>query len=521
VPALYLAIDSAAHWIRLPVPSPAQAGIAAVLYAVILWRWPLGTRVSARAVAVTFGILALAWLVAATVYDTSWDGTSYHLPGTLALAEGWNPIHSASGIVQVDLSANGLWTIRAALYALTGSVEGAKALNLLFVAAAVFTLVPAWSALCGRALTTLELALIYAVAGNPVALGQAFTFYVDGTLYECGLVLLGAVLLAGSAWRRAALAMIGASIVLVTGAKLTGIYYAPMLATIAGIVAWRRSASPRRVAALALGALAVAVLVIGFRPYVTNLRDLGHLVDLGPEADVGRPYAFRSLPPPAMLAASVLARTEVQLDPRLKLPVMVWPREVVSMGSPDPSLGGFGPVFALELLLALLVASLTALRQRTQVLRNPAFIIALGLTAMTAIFPEPWLARYAPFFWGVPLFLALGNTVRSKLATRCVALVLALALANGGLARTVLGDYRMRELLSQLAAQHTDILLVPMLYRGFQFTAAHRLADAGIPFRIGTPENPPQPDSPQCARVLKTGRIVYCVATQPAGQSAP
>src|SRR5271166_956284 len=349
VPALYLAIDFVVRWIRLPIPIAAQAGLAALLYAAILWRRPLGTGpVSYRAIAITCGILAAAWVVAAMLYDTSWDGTSYHLPALLALESGWNPLYAASDIVQADVSANGLWTVRAAFGALTGSVEGTKAVNLLFVVAAVFTLVPAWSLLRGRALTVLELGLIYAVAGNPVALGQTFTFYVDGTLYECGMVLLGAVLLAGSAQRRAALGLICASIVLITGTKLTGIYYAPAIAAVAGFAAFRRIAAPHRVAALVLGVVAIGVLVIGFRPYVTNVRDHGHLVDLGPEGNVGRPYGFRALPPPAMLVASVFARTEVDADPHLKLPVVVRPRELLSMGAPDPRLGGFGPLFALE-----------------------------------------------------------------------------------------------------------------------------------------------------------------------------
>ena len=528
VPALYLAVNSVAHWTRLAVPIAAQAGLAALLYAAILWRRPLGTGpVSYRAIAITTGILMVAWVVAALLYDTSWDGTSYHLPGELALAGGWNPIYATSGIAQEDVSANGMWTVRAALYALTGSVEGTKALNLLFVVAAVFTLVPAWSALRGRALTALELALVYAAAGNPVALGQAFTFYVDGTLYECGLVLLGAVLLAASPQRRAALGMIAAAVVLMPGAKQTGIYYAPAIAMIAAVAMRRRIAAPRRVAALVLGALAVGVLVIGFRPYVTNPRDHGDLVDLGPEGNVGRPYGFRGLPPPVMLAASVFARTEVGPDPRLKLPVVVRPRELVSMGAPDPRLGGFGPVFALELLAALLAAGVTVLRDRAQAVRNPAFVIALGLALVCAIFPEPWWARFVPFFWAVPLFLALAAADGSRLARQCVALVVVLALANGGvafagnLARTVLGDYRLRTFLGELAAQHTEVLIVPMLYRGFQVTAAHRLADAGIPFRIGTPERSPQANSPQCARVLRVDRIVYCVGKGPAAHAAP
>jgi hypothetical protein len=281
------------------------------------------------------------------------------------------------------------------------------------------------------------------------------------------------------------------------------------------------------VAALALGVLAFGVLAIGFRPYVTNIRAHGHLVDFGPVGGVGRPYGFRALPSPAMLAASVFARTEADPYPELKLPVVVWPHELRSMGAPDPRIGGFGPLFALELLVALLAAGLGVVRQRALAIRNPAFVIAVGLAVISAAFPEPWWARFVPFFWAVPIFLALGTADRSKLSTQCAALVVALALANGGaafggnLARTMLGDYHLRGFLSGLATQHTDVLIVPIPYRGYQFTAAYRLRGAGIPFHVGVPEVPAMSGSAQCARVLRADRILYCVAKQPLDQTEP
>src|SRR5262249_41052843 len=109
VPALYLAIDAAVRWTNLPVPLAVQALLAGALYGAILcWR-PLATGpVSRRAVAVTAGLLAAAWLTAAALYDTSWDGTSYHLPALLAITGGWNPNLASSDIMPANLFANGL-----------------------------------------------------------------------------------------------------------------------------------------------------------------------------------------------------------------------------------------------------------------------------------------------------------------------------------------------------------------------------------------------------------------------------
>ena len=94
------------------------------------------------------------------------------------------------------------------------------------------------------------------------------------------------------------------------------------------------------------------------------------------------------------------------------------------MGAPDPRIGGFGPFFALETIVALLAAGAVTATRRGRGIVDPAFMIALGLAAITAIFP--WLARYAPFFWGVPIFLALTGNMprreRSRAAWQAVAL---------------------------------------------------------------------------------------------------
>jgi hypothetical protein len=218
-----------------------------------------------------------------------------------------------------------------------------------------------------------------------------------------------------------------------------------------------------------------------------------------------------------MLAASLLSRTELYPIPQLKWPGTVTPRELISMGAPDPRIGGFGPFFALETIVALLAAGAVTATRRGHGIGDPAFMIALGLAGITTTFPEPWSARYAPFFWGVPIFLSLSTGERSALTRWGAVVVLALALVNGGialagnLARTALGDYRLRTLLTDLAAQGTEILIVPFPYRGFHFTAAHRLAGARIAFCIGEPELPIGDSSPQCARVLWTDRIRYCL----------
>ncbi len=106
-----------------------------------------------------------------------------------------------------------------------------------------------------------------------------------------------------------------------------------------------------------------------------------------------------------------LARTDKSPVAIRKWPVTVTPRELVSMGAPDPPVGGFGLVFALEAIVAVLAAGVALVLRRGRGLLDPAFVLALGLAAISAAFPEPWSARYVPFFWMVPIFLVLGFLV--------------------------------------------------------------------------------------------------------------
>ena len=65
-----------------------------------------------------------------------------------------------------------------------------------------------------------------------------------------------------------------------------------------------------------------------------------------------------------MLAPSLLSRTELDPVPEFKWPGTVTRRELISMGAPDPRIGGFGPFFALETMVTLLAAGAVTVTRR-------------------------------------------------------------------------------------------------------------------------------------------------------------
>ena len=520
VPALYLLADALVRWMGATPPLRLEALSAAALYVASLRFFPLDRKpVSWPILGASIAVVAILWGSSACLYDTSWDGTSYHLPALLALAEGWNPIMSAAPVEPADLNPNGIWSIRAALFLLLHSVEGAKAFNGVLAFAAFLTLLPALSWILGHPLRRLELAAVCALAANPVAMAQLFTFYVDGAFYEAGLILLAALLLVGSPHRRAALGLAGASIILLAGAKLTAAYFGLALPALAIIATWRRIPSRGVVVAVVLGAFAVGTLAVGFRPYVTSFRDYGAR-PLRQDAD-DRPPALAAFSPPEMLFWGVLGRTAAYGDETtLKSPLSMTRHELRVMGSPDPRIGGFGPFFALEVLASAFLLIMATAQGRGRALVHAApFWLGIGLVAICAVFPEPWWARLIPFLWAAPLFGAIAalSVVERAIGLRALtALILVLACLNsslafaGNLARTVLGDWRMRGLLQRLESEHQEIVLVPLPSRAFEITAGYRLRQAGIGFRVALPAGPPT-RSPECGRLIKSERLAYCV----------
>ena len=194
--------------------SPVTILLAAVAIAGLQWallrKLRLSVGISSIVMAAAF--VAASLLAAVLVYDTSTDGQAYHMEAILALHGGWNPFHdpwslSSPSAFWVQHYPKASWMTAACLYAFIPRVDVGKAANTIswaasFLAAyaillAVFRQVG--SARGRRILSPLSILLLAAcLAGNPVVLAQAFTFYNDGLLGSLTLTytaMLGVYLL--------------------------------------------------------------------------------------------------------------------------------------------------------------------------------------------------------------------------------------------------------------------------------------------------------------------------------------
>ena len=82
-----------------------------------------------RHVAVLGALLFLWGVVAGVLYDTSWDGTAYHLPSILELSRGWNPLDGDGRVDRANLHPHGLWLLQQTAGDLLGSFEVTKILH--------------------------------------------------------------------------------------------------------------------------------------------------------------------------------------------------------------------------------------------------------------------------------------------------------------------------------------------------------------------------------------------------------
>jgi len=416
---LWLACGRAiAGWLWLPALA---TGAAVSAWAARPATRSQALRETARAATLLVACTCAALLFGTAFFDVSWDGQVYHQQAVLALAEGWNPLRDPP--LPVELRADNIWInhypkaawiAQAILLRATGSLEATKGLQLLPLASAALLVFAALRARGARAATAVVLSAL--IAGNPVALAQVFSFYNDGM----GASLMTAMLALAWHWRRRCdpwlLLALAACIVVMVNLKFTGLVYGVLLS--AGLtlyvrrrgVAVDRSAHFRWFVAAIAGAFAIATLVVGFDPYVSNLLRKGHpfyplmgqgAVDI---ITIQLAPAFHTLARPTRFLVGLFARAdEHNVAPMLKWPFALGASELRAIGYPDVRIGGFGPLFGLAVLLA---AAIGLLRRRLGVVvPAKAWALAALLVGIAFCNPALWWARYVPHLWLLPVGL--------------------------------------------------------------------------------------------------------------------
>lgn len=453
----------------------ALALVGALIAAQARWRNP--------ALWIVAGAALILPILSDVSLDLAWDSQEYHFDALYALVHGWNPIYGdyahyiAPGATALPWPPHypaGPWIFTALLKLAGLSFEASKIETPLLTLAVLFSAPPALRTLGLPRGPALALGVLAAL--SPVVAEQTFLRYTDGLVGALATLLLIFGLTWIAAPRRLHLAAMAATLALAVDAKFSALAVMGCVCLALLLAAWRLR-SPRSALGLALGfgaATGLAILTLGFHPYVTNLAADGHpfypvmgrgAIDLNTPFE---PLHLRPYPLPVKLAQSLIARTSSVAGPA-KWPFSVSADEITTSADPDPRLGGFGPLFSgAAVLLALTLGAMGVARLKSRPARGPppepAAAVALGMAAIIALVcaftPVNWWMRYIPQLWLAPLlvlaaaFLRPGRWVRG-LAWACVAvLALDIGLVSFGVARE-----RMRqagEVIAQINEAKTD-----------------------------------------------------------------
>lgn len=377
-----------------------------------------------KALLVCVVVIVAAIVIAVNLYDVTYDGQSYHQEGIYQLKNGWNASKtllpkSVNMALYVNHYGKGVEIPQSTLYALTNRIESAKATNfILFVGVFCLTL----SVLLGlNKLTTVKCVLIAVIATcNPIIINQLISTYVDGQLtlmIQCFFVAV-IWLIAGTSYSN--LFLFSSVIIIGTNVKFTGLVYVIIftVAFLAWLLFTKKMQLFKKVICASILSGAMAVLVVGYNPYVVNTVKFSHpfyplmgkqKVDI---VGYNLPAGFAEKSGMNRLFTSLFSHTDNQIANEqkaagLKIPFMISKNDAINAFKVDTRLAGFGPFFSGILLLSIVTLGLLLAEPGKFITIKNMLYFMMVIVAAVLIMPESWWARYVPQFWYLPIIVIL------------------------------------------------------------------------------------------------------------------
>lgn len=379
-------------------------------------------------------LIVISIAIETPFYDISFDGQNYHQEGIIQLKEGWNPhITLLNSKVNpftwmfTQHFAKGSWYIDASIYAITGFIQSAKASNILFIAASfLFVLVTLLK------LTSLNLSIIvlfsFLFSFNPIWANQYLSFYVDGQVSSCILMLICSMcLLYKNYYNKYLLQLIiGSCILILSNLKFTGIIYSALFsASFCGLYILNKRYKEGIQHLIIFGIFGlIAILYVGFGTYVINTVKFGHpfYPIYGSENafsqyfNVSIPITFienNSIVSFIYSLFSVAGQIDTQAPAILKLPFSFSIEELKIFVREEPRTSGFGPWFSGSFILTLLALIIHIIFNKVKISKEILIIWAVLLCSVLII-PANWWARYVPQFYFLILSILLWIFVNKK-----------------------------------------------------------------------------------------------------------
>ena len=404
-------------WIRGGFQTSANSAIALIIFFSILIIWAFATR---------------------AFFSPGDDEYGYHILALWDLANGWDPFFTPHDNIWLDSYPSGLYVIESYMVALTGLLLSGQSVIVGLMAAVAFQ---AYGVFLEHVSSNLPRfkhtgAFLFAciLVANPIVLTQIMTHYVDAPLYLFGCALL--LFLMSDAISSNGLARWSAisCMILLVNTKTAALYYVPLIVfggfvmdlvlkhTESGLFD-RGFRWVTRKGIIYCAAFAFGIVVIGYKPFVTNFQDHGEFLypSVNEIMKGNAPENTLPLSPPMKFVYGIASETGESIWPlpfdvpiELKIPGTFRLGEFKYLRF-DTRRGGFGPFFSLALIASILAYASARFSSRNKRIytwhREGDAIAALSLVVFLAsmFFPESWWARYVPYIWVCAILFATSS----------------------------------------------------------------------------------------------------------------
>ena len=387
-----------------------------------------------------FLILILPFLYNKT-YDLTIDGNSYHKNAIAYIKNGWNPLYEDSvqfaknnkNVIEIDENSKidlwiehypkATWITAATMYNMTDNIESGKCMTLIL---SIMLVIIAYN--CLQAILSRKWAIFISIliALNPITLSQIFTYYVDslmGILFTIELLLL---FLINPQKKFKDNWLVWICLIAIcsffVNIKYTGLLASGVLAAVFyfyWLIKNRRQKDFikifKNITLCFVVVFGIAVFFVGANSYIKNTID--HHNPLYPIVGSDKVDIITTMQPKSFGNKGMVEKFFISLfsktanvtyysgDPELKLPIIVYNSEKEALLLPDVRIGGFGPLFALVIIISVIVFCVAIFKI---IKNNKGFLKYIILSATPILISmlllgENWWARYVPQLYLFPI----------------------------------------------------------------------------------------------------------------------
>ena len=407
----------------------------------LLYKIPKRNKDNVFVIAIYLFILLALPFVYNKTYDLTVDGNSYHKTAIAFIKNGWNPIYETSREFQanndkvvkiekdrkldlwIEHYPKATWVIAAVIYNMTGNIESGKCITLIL---SIMLLIITYNVL-RKILDKSKFwpsIISCLVVLNPIVLSQLFSYYVDGIMGILFLIEILLLFLINPKEKTNILLWICLTSICVifTNIKYTGLLCSGVIAAtfyFYWLIKYRKDKDFikvfKRVTINFIIVFVIAIFFVGSNSYVKNTIE--HHNPLYPiigkdKVDIittMQPKSFGNKNMAEKFVISLFSKTENvgygAKEPTLKLPIKVYSSEIDELYAPDVRIAGFGPLFALIIIVTMPIFIYSAIKiiRKEKKLAHYIYLPIIAVLVSSILVGENWWARYVPQLYLFPV----------------------------------------------------------------------------------------------------------------------